>query len=142
VALAKQYLSYFQGGVDDWEAPTAAGATCSPQNRLRAYDVRRAVESIVDVGSVLELRPDYGVGWSPRSSGRGLGIRADCQQQSHLGGAIDAQAADKVGDFLTQWIRFGYRSSRCVTHRIHGRPEAEKDAAVRRFGRLFVLARD
>lgn len=47
----------------DWTAPDPRLARhVVPENRLRAYDVRRAIESIVDVGSVLELRPDYGVG--------------------------------------------------------------------------------
>ena len=63
VSLAKQYLSYFQGRLADWEAPDPRLARhVVPENRLRAYDVHRAIESIVDVGSVLELRPDYGVG--------------------------------------------------------------------------------
>lgn len=63
VSLAKQYLSYFQGRVADWSAPDPRLARqVVPEHRLRAYDVRRAIESIVDVGSVLELRPDYGVG--------------------------------------------------------------------------------
>ena len=42
VAVAKQYLSYFQGPVDDvGRAPTSARcATSIPENRLRVYDVR------------------------------------------------------------------------------------------------------
>src|SRR6202007_624552 len=66
VSLAKQYLSYFQGSLNktaDWAAPDPRLARhVVPENRLRAYDVHRAIESIVDVGSVLALRPDYGVG--------------------------------------------------------------------------------
>lgn len=61
VALAKQYLSYFQGSLGSWEEPDPRLARhVVPENRLRAYDVHRAIESIVDVGSMLELRPDYG----------------------------------------------------------------------------------
>ena len=63
VSLARRYLSYFQGSLAEWAAPDPRLARhVVPQNRLRAYDVRRAIESVVDVGSVLELRPDYGVG--------------------------------------------------------------------------------
>lgn len=63
VALAKQYLSYFQGAVRPWEAPDPRLARhVVPENRLRAYDVHRAIEAIVDVGSALVLREDYGVG--------------------------------------------------------------------------------
>src|SRR5262249_45205634 len=97
VALAKQYLSYFQGATQDWAAPDPRLARqVVPQNRLRAYDVHRAIESIVDVGSVLELRPDYGVGIVTalvRVEGVSYGLIANSTH--HLGGAIDAEAADK-----------------------------------------------
>lgn len=67
VALAKQYLSYFQGALSDWTAPDPRLARhVVPQNRLRAYDVHRAIEAIVDVGSVLELRETTAWGSSPR----------------------------------------------------------------------------
>ncbi|MDT5350951.1 MAG: hypothetical protein QOH91_4238, partial [Mycobacterium sp.] len=103
VALAKQYLSYFQGNVTDWTAPDPRLARhVVPENRLRAYDVHRAIESIVDVGSVLELRSDYGVGIVTalvRVEGVPHGLIANSSH--HLGGAIDAEAADKTGDFLT-----------------------------------------
>ncbi|MGO9354369.1 MAG: carboxyl transferase domain-containing protein, partial [Mycobacterium sp.] len=99
VALAKQYLSYFQGSLNDWEAPDPRLARhVVPQNRLRAYDVHRAIESIVDVDSVLELRPDYGVGIVTalvRVEGVAYGLIANSSH--HLGGAIDAEAADKAG---------------------------------------------
>ena len=102
VSLAKQYLSYFQGSVSEWEAPDPRLARhVVPQNRLRAYDVHRAIESIVDKGSVLELRPDYGVGIVTslvRVEGVVYGLLANSSH--HLGGAIDAEAADKAGDFL------------------------------------------
>ena len=62
-SLAQKYLSYFQGNVAEWAAPDARlPRQVVPENRLRAYDVRRAMASIVDVDSVLELRADYGVG--------------------------------------------------------------------------------
>jgi acetyl-CoA carboxylase carboxyltransferase component len=142
VALAKRYLSYFRGSVQDWEAPDPRLARhVVPQNRLRAYDVHRAIESIVDVGSVLELRPDYGVGAVTalvRVEGVAYGLIANSSH--HLGGAIDAEAADKVADFLTLCESFRLPLvSLCDTPGFMVGPEAEKDAAVRRFGRLFVL---
>lgn len=79
-----------------------------PQNRLRAYDVHRAIEAIVDVGSVLQLRADYGVGIVTalvRVEGVPYGLIANSTH--HLGGAIDAEAADKVGDFLALCESFG-----------------------------------
>jgi acetyl/propionyl-CoA carboxylase alpha subunit/acetyl-CoA carboxylase carboxyltransferase component len=142
VALAKQYLSYFQGSFNDWEAPDPRLARqVVPQNRLRAYDVHRAVESIVDVGSVLELRPDYGVGIVTalvRVEGVAYGLIANSSH--HLGGAIDAEAADKAGDFLGLCESFRLPViSLCDTPGFMVGPDAEKEAAVRRFGRMFVL---
>jgi acetyl/propionyl-CoA carboxylase alpha subunit/acetyl-CoA carboxylase carboxyltransferase component len=142
VSLAKQYLSYFQGSADDWKAPDPRLARhVVPQNRLRAYDVHRAIESIVDVSSVLELRPDYGVGVVTalvRVEGVAYGLIANSSH--HLGGAIDAEAADKVADFLTLCESFRLPMiSLCDTPGFMVGPDAEKEAAVRRFGRMFVL---
>jgi acetyl/propionyl-CoA carboxylase alpha subunit len=146
VSLAKQYLSYFQGplksGADGWEAPDPRLARhVVPENRLRAYDVHRAIESIVDVGSVLELRPDYGVGIVTalaRVAGVAYGLIANSTH--HLGGAIDAEAADKAGDFLALCESFRLPViSLCDTPGFMVGPDAEKEAAVRRFGRMFVL---
>lgn len=145
VALAKQYLSYFQGSLNnraDWAAPDPRLARhVVPENRLRAYDVRRAIESIFDVGSVLELRPDYGVGIVTalvRVEGMAYGLLANSSH--HLGGAIDAEAADKAGDFLALCESFRLPViSLCDTPGFMVGPDAEKQAAVRRFGRMFVL---
>lgn len=142
VALAKQYLSYFQGALSDWTAPDPRLARhVVPQNRLRAYDVHRAIESIVDVGSVLELRPDYGVGIVTalvRVEGEPYGLIANSTH--HLGGAIDAEAADKAGDFLALCESFGLPViSLCDTPGFMVGPDAEIQAAVRRFGRMFIL---
>ncbi len=142
VALAKKYLSYFQGSVDDWEAPDPRVARhVVPENRLRAYDVHRVIGSIVDVGSVLELRPDYGVGVITalvRVEGAAYGLLANSSH--HLGGAIDAEAADKIADFFVLCESSALPLvSLCDTPGFMVGPDAEKEAAVRRFSRLFVL---
>src|SRR5580693_6416512 len=142
VSLAQQYLSYFQGSAQDWEPPDPRLARhVVPQNRLRAYDVHRAIESIVDVGSALELRPDYGVGVVTaliRVEGVAYGLIANSSH--HLGGAIDAEAADKVADFLALCESFRLPViSLCDTPGFMVGPDAEKEAAVRRFGRMFVV---
>ncbi|MFD6220503.1 acetyl-CoA carboxylase family protein [Nocardia asteroides] len=142
VALAKQYLGYFQGPVDDYEAPDPRLARhVVPENRLRAYDIHRAIEAIVDVGSMLELRADYGVGVVTalvRVAGQPYGLVANSSH--HLGGAIDAEAADKMGDFLRLCESFGLPIvSLCDTPGFMVGPEAEKTATVRRFSDLFVL---
>lgn len=142
VSLAQRYLGYFQGTVADWEAPDPRLARhVVPQNRLRAYDIHRAIESVVDVDSVLELRPDYGVGVVTalvRVEGVAHGLIANSSH--HLGGAIDAEAADKVGDFLTLCEAFRMPViSLCDTPGFMVGPDAEKEASVRRFGRMFIL---
>ncbi len=142
VSLAKRYLSYFQGRLAEWEAPDPRLARhVVPENRLRAYDIHRAIEAITDVGSILELRPDYGVGIVTalvRVEGVAYGLIANSSH--HLGGAIDAEAADKAGDFLELCEAFRLPVvSLCDTPGFMVGPDAEKDAAVRRFGRMFVV---
>src|ERR1700737_4830440 len=109
VSLAKQYLSYFQGRLADWAAPDPRRARhVVPENRLRAYDVHHAIESVADVGSARELRADYGVGVVTalvRVEGAAFGLLANSSH--HLGGAIDAEAADKIADFLMLCESFG-----------------------------------
>ena len=142
VSLAKQYLSYFTGRLADWEAPDPRRARhIVPENRLRAYDVHHAIDSVADVGSVLELRSDYGVGVVTalvRVEGVAFGLVANSSH--HLGGAIDAEAADKMADFLTLCESAGLPIiSLCDTPGFMVGPDAEVDAAVRRFSRLFIV---
>jgi acetyl/propionyl-CoA carboxylase alpha subunit/acetyl-CoA carboxylase carboxyltransferase component len=142
VSLAKQYLSYFAGKLGEWEAPDPRRARhVVPENRLRAYDVHHAIESIVDVGSILELRADYGVGVVTalvRVEGAPFGLLANSSH--HLGGAIDAEAADKIGDFLVLCESFGLPViSLCDTPGFMVGPDAEVHAAVRRMSRLFIV---
>ena len=142
VALAKQYLSYFHARFDDWEAPDPRWARhVVPENRLRAYDVHHAIEAVVDVGSALELRADYGVGVVTalvRVEGVPFGLLANSSH--HLGGAIDAEAADKIADFVTLCDSAGLPIiSLCDTPGFMVGPDAEVEAAVRRFSRLFIV---
>ncbi len=142
VSLAKQYLSYFHGKLDDWEAPDPRRARhVVPENRLRTYDVHHAIESVVDVGSVLELRADYGVGVVTalvRVEGVAYGLLANSSH--HLGGAIDAEAADKIADFLELCESFGLPIiSMCDTPGFMVGPDAEVHGAVRRMSRLFIV---
>ena len=62
-ALAKQYLSYFQGQVADWScADQSELRDAVPVDRLRSYDVHSAIALLFDTDSVLELRRDFGDG--------------------------------------------------------------------------------
>jgi len=143
VAVARRYLAYFQGATKQWEAPDPRLARhVVPENRLHAFDIRAAVDSIVDVGSVLELRRDWGVGVLTalvRVEGRPFGLIAnDCH---HLGGAIDAPAADKLSAFLSMCDAHGLPIvSLCDTPGFMVGPEAEKHATVTKFSKLFIDA--
>ncbi|MEZ5232433.1 MAG: carboxyl transferase domain-containing protein [Acidimicrobiales bacterium] len=113
-----------------------------PENRLRIYDVRRVIELIADVGTMLELRPAFGLAMVTalvRVEGRPLGIVAN--NAAHLGGAIDGDAADKAARFLQLCDAFGIPVLMlCDTPGIMVGPEVEKTALVRRASRLFVAA--
>lgn len=141
VALAKRYLSYFRGEVTGWAEPDPRLARhVVPQNRLRAYDVRRAIDAVADVDSVLELRPDYGVGIVTalvRVHGVAHGLLAN--NSHHLGGAIDAEAADKTADFFELCESFRLPVvTLCDTPGFMVGPDAEQEATVRRFSRMFI----
>jgi acetyl-CoA carboxylase carboxyltransferase component len=142
VAVAKQYLSYFAGAVREWEcADQRRLRHVVPENRVRVYEVRRAIELIADTGSVLELRPSFGVGVITalvRIEGRPLGLVAN--NPHHLGGAIDTPAADKLARFLQLCDAHGLAVLSLVdTPGFMVGPDAERTATVRHFSRLFVV---
>jgi len=142
VAVAKQYLSYFQGPVRTWEcADQRRLRGLIPENRLRVYDVRRVIDTLADSGSVLELRRGFGFGMVTalaRIEGRPVGIVAN--NPRHLGGAIDAEAADKEAHFLQLCDAFDIPVVfLCDTPGFMVGPEAEKESLVRKAGRLFVV---
>jgi acetyl/propionyl-CoA carboxylase alpha subunit/acetyl-CoA carboxylase carboxyltransferase component len=141
VAVARQYLSYFQGALPGWEcADQRELRWVVPENRLRAYDVHRAIELLSDRGSVLEIRRHFGVGVVTalaRVEGRPLGIIAN--NPLHLGGAIDSDGADKATRFMQLCDAFGLPVLYlCDTPGIMVGPEAEKTALVRHASRMFV----
>ncbi|WP_332814207.1 carboxyl transferase domain-containing protein, partial [Ramlibacter sp.] len=102
VAAARHYLSFFQGRLPDWIAPDPQGLRdVVPENRLRVYDTRAAMDGLVDQGSLLMLRTGFGIGIHTalaRIEGRPVGLMAN--NPLHLGGAIDADAADKAARFM------------------------------------------
>ncbi|MGH8996739.1 MAG: acyl-CoA carboxylase subunit beta, partial [Acidimicrobiales bacterium] len=142
VAMAKQYLSYFQGPIDRFEcADQEALRVCVPEDRRRVYDVHSVIELVADTGSVLELRPEYGLAMVTalaRLEGRPVGIVAN--NPIHLAGAIDAFAANKAARFLQLCDAFDLPVVYlCDTPGFMVGPEAETAALVRHAGRLFVV---
>ena len=141
VTATKQYLSYFQGRVDEWEsADQRTLRHIVPENRVRVYDVREVLETLADVGSVLELRRGFGVGMITalaRVEGRPIGIIAN--NPAHLGGAIDGPAADKAARFMQLCDAFDIPIVfLCDTPGIMVGPEVEKTGLVRHVSRLFI----
>ena len=141
VQVAKRYLSYFQGTIDDWEAPDQdALRDVVPLDRLRAYEMRDAIHGLFDVGSVLELRSGFGVGMITalaRIEGRPVGVVAN--NPKHLAGAIDSDGADKAARFMQLCDAHGLPVvTMCDTPGMMVGPEVEETALVRHCTRLFV----
>lgn len=141
VRVAKRYLSYFQGAVADWDCTDQRLLRhLVPENRRRVYDVRKVIDTLADTGSVLELRPNWGVGMITalaRIDGRPIGIIAN--NPMHLGGAIDSPGADKAARFMQLCDAFDVAVLfLCDTPGFMVGPEAEKSAQVRHFSRMFV----
>jgi acetyl-CoA carboxylase carboxyltransferase component len=140
-ALAKQYLAYFQGPLASWTcADPEHLRDVVPSDRLRAYDVRAALDGIFDTGSVLELRRDFGIGMITafaRLEGRAVGVVAN--NPSHLAGAIDSDGADKMARFLQLCDTHGLPVVTLVdTPGMMVGPDVEQTALVRHCSRLFV----
>ena len=143
VQAAKHYLSMFQGPVAQWSAPDALQLRhVVPENRLRVYDSRKAIEGIADVGSVLMLRSGFGLGIHTalaRVEGRPVGIMAS--NPHHLGGAIDADAADKAARFMQLCDAHGLPIVSLIdTPGFMVGPDIEAQAQVRHVSRMFLTA--
>ena len=98
------------------------------------------IDTLCDVGSVLELRAGWGAGMVTalaRVEGRAIGIVAN--NPTHLGGAIDADAADKAARFMQLCDAFDVPILLlCDTPGFMVGPEAEETALVRHVSRMFV----
>lgn len=143
VQAAKQYLSYFQGRINDWEcADQRLLRNAIPENRLRVYDVRKVMQGLVDTGSLLELRAGFGAGLVTalaRIEGRPVGVIAN--NPRHLGGAIDVEAADKAARFMQLCNAHGLPIvSLTDTPGFMVGPDIEAQAQVRHVCRMFVIA--
>jgi acetyl-CoA carboxylase carboxyltransferase component len=143
VSAARHYLSCFQGAQTEWQAPPAETLRqVVPENRVRVYDTRAAMQGIADEGSLLHLRTDFGVGIHTalaRIAGRPVGLMAN--NPLHLGGAIDADAADKAARFMQLCNAHGLPIVSLVdTPGFMVGPDTEATAQVRHVSRMFVAA--
>ncbi len=141
VAAARRYLSYFRGPAEPGPVPDQALLReLIPQQRKRVYQVRSVVRALFDEGSVLELRDGFGAGMLTalaRVDGRPLGVIGN--DPTHLGGAIDADSADKAARFLQLCDAFELPVLfLCDTPGFMVGPDAERTGTVRHFARLFL----
>jgi acetyl-CoA carboxylase carboxyltransferase component len=126
--------------------PTGADPTtlreALPDNRNALYDPRRIVHTVMDEGSVLELRREWGTGVITalaRIEGRAVAVAAS--NPRHLGGALDAPACDKLARFMQLADARGWPLVTFVdTPGFMVGPDSEKTAMVRHAARLFVNA--
>jgi acetyl-CoA carboxylase carboxyltransferase component len=147
VAAARHYLSFFAraGGsaVEATPSPRtdpAALRDLIPANRKRVYDIRTVIDAVCD--ETLELRRGFAAGMVTalaRIEGRPLGVIAN--NPAHLGGAIDADGADKAARFMQLCDAYGLPLLMlCDTPGFMVGPDAERTGTVRHFSRLFVTA--
>lgn len=122
------------------DAPVAALRSVVPADRTRAYDMRNALGALLDPGTLLELRRGFGTGMITgfgRINGRAVGILAN--NPLHLGGAIDAPAADKGARFLQLCDSWGLPVvTLCDTPGFMVGPEIEATGQVAHVSRLFL----
>ncbi|MYA00777.1 MAG: ATP-grasp domain-containing protein [Chloroflexi bacterium] len=141
MAAVKKYLSYFQGRLTEWSAPDQRQLRhVIPENRLRTYDVRKVIDLLADHDSVLELRPEFGIGVVTaliRIEGRSVGVIAN--NNMHLGGAVDSDGSDKLARFAQICDCWNIPLLTLVdTPGMMVGPEVEKTALVRHCHRVFV----
>jgi acetyl-CoA carboxylase carboxyltransferase component len=118
LAQIRSFLSYLPPNV--WEAPPVQPCDDPPERaeeellsivpraRRRAYRVRRVIAGVVDRGSFFEIAPLFArsqVTGLARLAGHPVGVLAnDC---FHDGGAMTAEAAQKVRRFVERCDAFG-----------------------------------
>jgi acetyl-CoA carboxylase carboxyltransferase component len=92
--------------------PAAAAApdpsAAVPRAAREVYDVRQVIGALVDAGELLEVSPRWArnmVTGLARVDGRPVGVVAN--QPRHLGGVIDADAAQKAARFVRTCNAFG-----------------------------------
>lgn len=142
VAVAKKYISFFQGPLPSWTAGDPLKLReLIPESRKRAYNVRNVIKAIADTDSFIELRPRFGPGMVTgllRIEGHPFGVIAN--NSMHMAGAIEAEGADKAARLMMLCNAHGLPIlSLCDTPGFMVGPEIEKRAQVRHVCRMFVV---
>jgi acetyl-CoA carboxylase carboxyltransferase component len=148
IDLIKQFLSYLPTNASqpvprrpsraDALEPVLELREIIPENRRRAYDVKRVVKLVVDDGEFFELRPSWAknvVTALARVDGRPVGVIAN--QPMHLAGTIDANASEKLARFIMLCSAFDLPIvSLCDTPGFMVGSKAELSGLVRRSAKV------
>ncbi|GMH82543.1 hypothetical protein TL16_g09293 [Triparma laevis f. inornata] len=145
--LAKKYLSFFTDKTvknvtskNHTQLDQRILRKIIPENRKRSYDMRKLIDSLCDEDSVLEMRPLFGgavITALARIEGKSCGIVAS--NPASNGGAIDANACDKVSRFFRLLHAFDIPVVSLVDcPGFMVGPAAEKTGLMRKAGRLFL----
>lgn len=142
IQAAKQYLSFFQGSLDQWDVPDQRLLRqLIPLNRKRVFDIRTVVATIADRDTVFEL--GRGTAQSMftafvRIEGHAIGVLANDAQ--YEAGAITSAGAAKAVRLLKLCESFGIPVLSLVdTPGIMVGPEAEKTGTVKQAAELFKV---
>ena len=141
VAAARQYLGYFNRQRPAGRAlDPRALRDAIPENPRRAYNVRKVIEGLADIDSVLELKPSFGraaVTSLIRLGGRPVGVVAN--QPMVLAGAIDSPASVKIARFIQICDAFDIPVLLlCDTPGLMVGPDVEKTGLVRHSARILT----
>ncbi len=141
-AVAKTYLSYFQGRLGSWSAHDQLPLRhIVPENRRAVYDIRTVIETLADVGTVLELRPRWATSMITafiRVEGHPVGVIAN-NSDSPSGGAVESAGADKASRFMQLCDAFDIPILSLIdTPGNMVGPVAEKTALIRHCARMYV----
>ncbi|WP_048439180.1 carboxyl transferase domain-containing protein [Caenimonas sp. SL110] len=141
VEVAKRYLAFFQGSVDQWSCDDQEPLReAIPERRTRVYEIRDVIRRLADTGSTLELRAQFGRGvvtTLARIEGRAVGVVANDPRIN--GGAVGADEADKLTRFMKLCSNFGLPIvSLCDTPGFMVGVDAERTALVRHVARIFM----
>jgi acetyl-CoA carboxylase carboxyltransferase component len=153
IELARRYLSYFpqsrhlpppsRSGPDTGPRRLDEILDIIPANDRRPYRMHRALELLVDEGSLFEVQPGYGASLVTALAylgGRSVAILAN--NPAVRAGAVDAPAAIKAMDFLETVGSFGLPAVFLADNPgVMAGSKSERDGILKWAGKMFKAQR-